>query len=430
MINMPQVGQDLETARIIEWHYKVGDEVKEGDILATVESDKASFEVEVFEGGIVLDLLFEEGADAAVFKPIAIIGQKDEQKEKIPETKVVEEKPLVKVQNQKITESSKKVSQQQGKLYVSPSARRVASENKVDLIEIFGSGPNKRIIKKDVLAFLDTILKTTKITPLAKMIAEDVGVEYQDVPGTGYKGRVMKKDILSLVGFPKSATINPAPGDKVVLFDKIRKRIAERLSFSKQTIPHYYLFMDVDFSDVLEWRKKTNEKLGSKISVNDILVKVIADALLSFPEINAHVDDEKIIIKPEINIGVAVSTPGGLLVPVIPNANQLNLGQINEISKKNAEDARRGVINFTKPGTFTISNLGMFGINRFLPIINPPESAILSAGAIEKKVVPAKNGIKIIDNLTLGLACDHRAVDGAKAALFLSKIKELIENFS
>ena len=430
MINMPQVGQDLETARIIEWHYKVGDVVKEGDILATVESDKASFEVEVFEGGVVLELLFEEGADAAVFKPIAVIGPNEEQRETVPETKVMEEKPSIQVQNQEIIGRSKEVYWQHEKLYASPSARRVASENKVNLIEITASGPDKRIIKKDVLAFLDTNQKTTKITPLAKMIAEDIGIEFQNVAGSGHQGRVMKKDILSSVGFPKSVTLTPAPGDEVVLFDKIRKRIAERLSFSKQTIPHYYLFMDVDFSDALEWRKKTNENLGSKISVNDILVKVVADALLSFPALNAHVDDEKIVIKAEINIGVAVSTPGGLLVPVIPNANQLNMGQINEISKKNAEDARRGIVNFTKPGTFTISNLGMFGINRFLPIINPPESTILSAGEIEKKVVPAKNGIKIIDSLTLGLACDHRAVDGAKAAQFLSKIKELIENFS
>lgn len=430
MINMPQVGQDLETARIMEWHYKVGDEVSEGDILATVESDKASFEVEVFEGGVVLELLFEEGEEAAVLKPIAIIGQKDEKTAQLPGTNKVVGELDIQVQKQEVAIENQEVFRQNGKLFASPSARRIVVENKLELVEITGSGPNRRIVKKDVMAFLETRQKAPKVTPLAKKIANDIGVDYQAVPGSGYEGRVMKSDILSSVGFPKSATVTPAPGERVVLFDKMRKRIAERLSFSKQTIPHYYLFMDIDFSNVLEWRKITNEKLGLKISLNDIIVKIVADALVEFPELNAHVDDEKLVIKPEINIGVAVSTENGLLVPVIPEANKLNLGQVNAVSRKNAEDARRGVINFTKPGTFTISNLGMFGVSRFLPIINPPESAILSVGSLEKKVVPAKNGISIIDSLTLGLACDHRAVDGAKASQFLARIKELIENYS
>jgi pyruvate dehydrogenase E2 component (dihydrolipoamide acetyltransferase) len=430
MINMPQVGQDLETARIIEWHYQIGDEVREGDILATVESDKASFEVEVFASGIVLDLLFNEGDEAAVLKPIAVIGQKDEKTAKAPTPPEV-----LDTVNEQPNKPEKPIEvfrapNQNGKLFASPSSRRVASENKLHIGEISGTGPGGRIIKKDVLSFLEAKPKAPKATPLAKKIASDIGVECQSVPGSGHEGRVMKKDILSLVVPQKSATITPDAGDTVIYFDKMRKRIAERLSFSKQTIPHYYLFMDVDFSCVLAWRKTTNEKLGSRISVNDIIVKVVADALRAFPDINAHVDDEKIVVKADINIGVAVSTPDGLLVPVVPDADQLNLGQINEISRKNAEDARRGVINFTKPGTFTISNLGMFGINRFLPIINPPECAILSVGSIEKKVVPAENGIKIIDNLTLGLACDHRAVDGAKASQFLVKLKGLIENYS
>ncbi len=149
-----------------------------------------------------------------------------------------------------------------------------------------------------------------------------------------------------------------------------------------------------------------------------------------FPEMNSWVDDEKILLKPEINIGVAVSTPAGLLVPVIPDADRLNLTEINQQSQKNAEGARKGLINIKKPGTFTVSNLGMYGINRFLPIINPPECAILSVGAVEKKVVPKDSNMVIIDSITLGLACDHRAVDGAKASEFLSFLKEIMELFS
>jgi pyruvate dehydrogenase E2 component (dihydrolipoamide acetyltransferase) len=429
-INMPQVGQDIETARIVEWNFKVGDEIKEGDILAIVESDKASFEVEVFEAGIVLDLFYEEGDEAEVFKPIAVIGHKDEKMIGSLEKQVIDNKPELIDQEKESLIDDVKSNKTNGQSSASPSARRIAREHNIELLGIAGSGPKGRIVKKDVLAFIEKREKAVKITPLARKIADEIGMDYLQVPGTGHEGKVMKKDIIHSVAPLKSALITPVPGDKVLPFDKMRKRIAERLSFSKQTIPHYYLFMDVDFSPVVEWREETNRKLGSKISVNDIIVKIVSEALKEFPEINAHVDDEKIVIKPEINIGVAVSTQDGLLVPVIPNADALNLGQINEISKKNADDARRGILSFTKPGTFTISNLGMFGISRFLPIINPPECAILSVGAIEKKVVPSKNGIKIIDNLTLGLACDHRAVDGARATQFLAKMKEMIENYS
>jgi pyruvate dehydrogenase E2 component (dihydrolipoamide acetyltransferase) len=186
----------------------------------------------------------------------------------------------------------------------------------------------------------------------------------------------------------------------------------------------------VDLTAILNWRRITNSKLGIKISINDVIVKSVAEALRKFPEVNSWVDDEKILIKPDINIGIAVTTPAGLMVPVIPDADKLSLVEISNQSLKNAEDARRGIVPITKPGTFTISNLGMFGVNRFLPIINPPECAILSVGVVEKKVVPKDNEIVIIDNLTIGMACDHRAIDGSKAAEFLSCLKEILESFT
>ncbi len=276
------------------------------------------------------------------------------------------------------------------------------------MLEIKGTGPNGRIIKKDVDAYLKQSKSERKVTPVAKKIAEETGYSLGLIDGSGYGGRIMKKDVISSLGQVKSTILKASPGDQVVLFNKARKRTAERLSFSKLTIPHYYLFSEVDVSAILTWRKTTNSKLGIKISINDIVIKSVAEALRKYPEMNSWVDDEKILLKPEINIGVAVSTPDGLLVPVIPDANKLNLTEINKQSRKNAEDARKGIIRISKPGTFTVSNLGMFGISRFLPIINPPECAILSVGAVEKKVVPKDGDIVIIDSLTLGLACDHR----------------------
>ena len=406
-INMPQVGQDIDFAKIIEWHVKEGDEVKEGDILATVESDKASFEVEASESGIVLRLLFKKGDEAAVLKPIAYIGQKDES----------------------ISSASKEEIRPEG-LFSSPSARKLARESNLELSEIKGSGPNGRIVKKDVEAYLELAKSERKVTPVAKKIAEETGFSLGLTEGSGYGGRIMKKDVISSISQVKSTILKAIPGDRVILFNKARKRTAERLSFSKLTIPHYYLFSDVDVSTIVNWRKTANSKLGIKISINDIIIKSVAEALRKFPEMNSWVDDEKILLKPEINIGVAVSTPAGLLVPVIPDADRLNLTEINQQSQKNAEGARKGLINIKKPGTFTVSNLGMYGINRFLPIINPPECAILSVGAVEKKVVPKDSNMVIIDSITLGLACDHRAVDGAKASEFLSYLKEIMELFS
>ncbi|OFX41487.1 MAG: hypothetical protein A2X03_01040 [Bacteroidetes bacterium GWA2_40_15] len=426
-IKMPQVGQDIEFARILEWNVTEGDEVKEGSILATVESDKASFEVIAPEAGFVLQLLFNEGDEAAVFKPIAYIGQKGEtipdKKDKIEtftEEVLKKEKNITIIENTGVRKS----------LISSPSARRIAKERNLELSEIIGSGPNGRIIKKDVEAYLELAKSEKKVTPVAKKIAEDTGLTFNSIDGSGYGGRIMKKDVISSISPLKSTILKEIPGDQVVLFNKARKRIAERLSFSKLSIPHYYIFSEVDITSVLNWRRTTNSKLGIKISITDIIIKSTAEALKRFPELNSWVDDEKTLLKPEINIGIAVSTLNGLLVAVIPDTDRLNLIEINKQSRKNAEDARQGIIHITNPGTFTISNLGMYGISSFLPIINPPECAILSVGAVEKKVVPKEKEIVIIDSLTLGLACDHRAVDGAKAAEFLNFLKGIIENFS
>jgi pyruvate dehydrogenase E2 component (dihydrolipoamide acetyltransferase) len=427
VINMPQVGQDIEFARIIEWHVSEGDEIKEGDILAIVESDKASFEVESSEAGTVLKLLFKEGDEAPIFKPIAYIGQKDEFTEKLNE-KISSAATIV---ESKSTVTSVKIDHARAKvLFSSPSARRIARENNVELPSLTGSGPNGRIIRKDVEAFYKVIMPEIKITPVAKKISEETGVNFDSLQGTGYGGRVMKKDVISSVIPVRSVILKESPGDQVVLYSKAKKRTAERLTFSKLTIPHYYLFIDVDVTNTLSWRNKTNSQLGIKISINDIIIKSTSEALRKFQGMNSWVDDEKMVIKPEINIGVAVSTDLGLLVPVIPEADKLDLIEINNLSIRNTEDARRGIIHMDKPGTFTVSNLGMYGISRFLPIINPPECAILSVGTVEKKVMPKDDAFVVIENLTLGLACDHRAVDGTKASEFLSYLKETIANFS
>ncbi len=197
---------------------------------------------------------------------------------------------------------------------------------------------------------------------------------------------------------------------------------------SKQTIPHFYLFTEVDMTWALEQLTDFNQISPDKVSINDLLIKASAETLGEFPRINSHIEEDRIIHKDEINIGVAVSVEGGLLVPVISNADNKNLTEIAAASRKISEEAQRGKLSEFLPATFTISNLGMYEVNKFLPIINPPECAIMGAGKIEKRIVPLdKNITAVREILTLSLACDHRGVDGVYAARFLEKMKKYLE---
>lgn len=380
-INMPQIGQDLETGKIIEWHVQEGDEVKPGDLVATVESDKASFEVEVSESGVILKLLFEAGDEAEVFKPIAFLGEPGETLQVNLAESEIRGSNVKQNNNNAVSESSiakaGNKADNNHKLFASPSARRIAAENNLTLDSIPASGPNNRIIKRDVLRLLEeSSSHGLKATPVARKIANIEGVGLQKLKGSGAGGKIQKEDVLS--------SMKQVGDDEVVYFDRSRKRIAERLTYSKQTIPHYYLFSEVDLTRSLKWKSKVLEEAGIKFSFNDILIRTVARVLRDFPLLNAHVDDEKIILKSQINIGVAVSVENGLLVPVIPEADTKSVNEINLLSKKNADDARRGIVNSGILGSFTVSNLGMFGISMFQAIINPPESAILSVGTIEK----------------------------------------------
>jgi pyruvate dehydrogenase E2 component (dihydrolipoamide acetyltransferase) len=207
----------------------------------------------------------------------------------------------------------------------------------------------------------------------------------------------------------------------------MRKSIAERLTLSAQTIPHFYLMMDVDMTEAVRWRRSFNARHGTRITITDLLIKATAVALRGFPRLNAHVSDRQTLIRKSIHIGVAVSVDEGLLVPVIADADQKSLQQISQQSKENAEAARRGVQRPGPPGTFTVTSLGMHGVSQFVPIVNPPEAAILAVGSVRPQVVPVAGEVAVREMVTLTLACDHRSVDGADAAGLLSKIKHDLE---
>lgn len=370
---MPQVGQDIETATIVDWVKKENEPIQKGDIIVTVESDKATFDVEAYESGVLLRILYKEGDEVRVLTPIAYIGQPGE--EVVTDESTTDTRSIPAADN--IYASMAEPKSKYRSLVASPSARRLAREKGIDLKTVTGTGPGGRITKEDVLNAAESTIGTE--------------------------------------------------AEEVIPFSPMRAKIAERLTHSKQTIPHFVLFTDIDMTEVNIWRKQFNESQRVKITITDIIVKAVGSTLCEFPHMNAHVAHDMIILKKAVNIGVAVSVTEGLAVPVIAKANTKTLMQISQESRKNTEAIRKGKLLSNAIGSFTVSNLGMHAVDMFLPIINPPECAILALGqAVEKPAVV--NGALCIRNImTATLACDHRAVDGAVAARFLETIKHRLE---
>jgi pyruvate dehydrogenase E2 component (dihydrolipoamide acetyltransferase) len=381
---MPQVGQDIETAVLLEWTVAVGDPVKANDVIALVESDKATFEVEAMAEGVVLKQLLEQGEEGKVLEPIAYVGQPGEEIE--PETASDGPEPAAQISEVSAAQAPASAPPVDGHIAAAPAARRLAKERGVDLSTVSGTGPGGRIVRSDVLA------------AVSAAPARSAG----------------------------------ASGDtKELIFSRLRRKVAERLTHSKQSIPHFYLYVDVDMGAALEWRRTYNERAATKATITDLIVRATAKALAQYPRLNGHVTEEKLIVHENINIGVAVSVDDGLVVPVVAGADQLSLEQISRKVRQNAEGARKGVLKAQAVGTFTISNLGMCAVGMFLPIINPPECAILGVGAISKRPCATADGsLSVANVMTLALACDHRAVDGTYAAAFLNELKKNLEDLS
>jgi len=380
-INMPQIGQDIETGLIVEWKVKPNDKVAKGDIVAIVESDKATFEVEAFESGIIKELLYKEGEEAKVFSPIAYLAGQGESIQNIPE--IPQEQaaaPQVQAESPAVAEEVPTGD----KIFAAPLARKLAQRYNIDINTIKGSGPRGRILKQDVMALVND-----------------------------------------------QADSESSSGDYEIPFSKMRLKIAQRLTLSKQTIPHFYLTVEVDMSSTLNLRREYTDSSSVKITVNDLIVAATARALRKYPKLNAHVESDKMIVRHNIHIGVAVATEEGLLVPVITDTDQKTLPEIALTTQEIIEAARKGVLKPQPGGTFTVSNLGMYAVKGFQPIINPPECGILGVGGIKKQLtVMPGGGFAVRDKLSLTLACDHRAVDGTYAAQFLNELKEKLENIS
>jgi pyruvate dehydrogenase E2 component (dihydrolipoamide acetyltransferase) len=417
VINMPRLSDTMEEGTLAKWFKKVGDQVKEGEILAEIETDKATMEFESFHDGILLHIGIQEGSTAPVDSVIAIIGSKGEDISKLLKEEpapVVKEEPAPVVKE----EPAPVVKEEPAPVVKEEPAPVVKEELKVETIS------------KEFVSNSDRVL----ISPLARKLAKEKGIDISNLKGSGDNGRIIKRDIDSYKPSSYSQFIKQTPFVNESSFEtsnsSMRKAIAKRLSDSKFSAPHYYLNIELEMDNMISFRQQFINTQNVKISFNDIIAKAVALSLAQHPKVNSRWYDDKIIFYEHVHLGVAVAVEDGLVVPVLKFANSKDLPEINSEIKDFAERAKskKLVPSEIEGSTFTISNLGMFGIESFTSIINQPNSAILSIGSIIQKPI-VKNGEIVVGNtMKLTLACDHRTVDGATGSLFLKTLREYIEN--
>ena len=412
VVTMPRLSDTMEEGTVATWLKKVGDEVSEGDILAEIETDKATMEFESFNSGTLLHIGLQEGESAKVDALLAILGPKGTDVSEIAKN----------FSATSASESKQESAQPESKTEPAPEPKRESQPvQAVSQSSTESTSNNGRIF----------------VSPLAKKMAEEKGIQLSQVKGSGEHGRIIKRDIenftpAALQGVGSTAKFVPAGQES---FDEkpnsqMRKVIAKRLAESKFTAPHYYLNVEFDMDNAIAFREQYNSIPDTKISFNDMVVKACALALKKHPQVNSQWFDDRMKLNNHVHIGVAVAVEDGLVVPVVRFANEQSLPQINAAVKDFAGRARNKKLTpqEMEGSTFTISNLGMFGIESFTSIINQPNSAILSVGAIVEKPV-VKNGQIVPGNtMKLTLACDHRTVDGATGAQFLQTLKNYIEN--
>ena len=418
IIRMPKMSDTMEEGVIASWLKKVGDEIKSGDILAEVETDKATMELESYDDGTLLHIGIKDGESVPVNGIIAIIGEKDEDISEIlneassdSSNKEEEKEPLV---EENIDKKDEEVKDEEINKDISDSIKEVENTENIS--------SNGR----------------TKASPLAKKIALEKGIDLKNVQGSGEGGRIIKKDLESIPSEDANIPSKKIDLPKIIAeesYDEIavsqmRKTISKRLSESKFTAPHFYLTMEINMDNCIEGRKKINETSQVKISFNDIILKACASALRKHPMVNSSLIENKIRKNHHIHIGVAVAVAEGLLVPVIRFADNKTLTHISLEVKDLADKAKEKKLQPSdwEGNTFTISNLGMFGIEEFTAIINPNDSCILAVGGIKNTPV-VKNGEIVPGNIMkVTMSCDHRLVDGATGAKFLKTLKELLED--
>jgi len=422
-VNMPRLSDTMQEGTIAHWLKKPGDEVKKGDILAEIETDKATMELEAYDSGVLEQILVQEGETVPIGQAVAIIGsgggvQKQEQPavQETDKGNQKEKQPVIAEastdeQRQDQTEGADtqrrppeiEESTDGRSIKASPLARRMAEEHDIDLGQIQGTGPGGRIVRDDIEDFLEQ-----------KPVAPGPSVPSPEAPA-----------VVAQVSIP--------PDAEITQLSRMQTIIARRLTESKQTIPHFYVSSEVDMTEALLMRQTFNASAGEsgvKVSVNDLIVKASALALEKFPEFNSSFKEGQLIRHKHINVGIAVDIPSGLVVPVIHDANIKGVRTIARESKALIERARANKLSQDdlEGGTFSISNLGMMDVTDFIAVINPPQAAILAVASTRKRFVPIDGQAVIRDLMSMTMSADHRILYGAAVARFLQEVKRLLQN--
>jgi Pyruvate/2-oxoglutarate dehydrogenase complex, dihydrolipoamide acyltransferase (E2) component, and related enzymes len=425
IVVMPKLGLTMTEGTLVTWNKVQGDELKVGEILFEVSTDKLTNEVEASDEGIVRKLLVNEGDIVECLKPVAIIGSADEDISSL--LKNLSSGSELEGQSdtkgpEKEVQVAKGDERKEERIKVSPAAKKLALENNIDVTLVEGTGPQGRITIGDVEKYIENSKNKAKVSPMANKVAKELNIDLSKIEKNG---RVMKEDVLSLCKCNKASEDNYV--EKRVQMSQMRKVIASRMHESWVTSPTVTFDIKVDMTNLKRFKDAIKDVC--KITYTDLFVKIVSKVLLQFPLVNSSINGTELITRNYVNMGVAVALDEGLVVPVVKYANEKGLKEISTEIKDLAKKAKRNELipeNITG-GTFTITNLGMYGIEYFSPIINQPEVAILGVNKITDTPV-VQNGVIVIKPLmNLSLTADHRAVDGSVAAQFLSKLKEYIE---
>lgn len=437
---MPLLGQTMEEGTIIKWFKNEGDSITAGEPLLEVLTDKVNMEVEAPETGVLRKIFTPVDAIVPVKDPICIIGTADEPIDSLlsgeDSVETASEAPA-EAESQPVQETTAQEAAAQapseGRVFSSPAARRVARENEIGIESMAGkgTGPGGRVVEKDVVAF---VAAKPAATPLAGKMAADMGVDMSAVSGTGIRGKITSEDVTAAATPAMPVYTEPAGIGATIPYAGMRKAVGQNVSMSAQTAPHITLVTEVDMTGCTEFRKSiladVEKSFGVRISFTDIIAKACARAILDKPIVNATLSGGQIIIHSEINIGIATSLEGGLVVPVVKNVLGKPLHVVSKEIKEMAARARAGQpqADDFKGGTFSISNLGLYGIESFNPIITPGQSAILGVCAIKDKPVAVDGKVDIRPMMNLCLSFDHRVMDGAPAAEYLARLRTILES--
>ena len=434
IIKMPKLSDTMTEGVVANWHKKVGDQVKSGDVLAEIETDKATMDFESFTDGVLLHIGVEKGKAAEVDSILAIIGKEGEDisgllKEQPAPKKDQADQP----KNEERAEAAKPMKGEEKGEEILAEAGEEEAGSKAPAPKSNGHAPSAKpafapVRQQPVPA--GTTNGRVKASPLARRLAEEKGIDIQRVPGSGDEGRVTKKDIENFTEGGAGFAVPQIEKFEEIAVSQMRKTIARRLAESKFSAPHFYLTIEMDMTRAMQVREAINAQIKpEKISFNDLVIKAAAQALKQHPKVNSSWLGDRIRYNQHVHIGVAVAVEEGLLVPVVRFADGKQLRQINAEVKDFAAKAKTKKLQPQdwEGNTFTISNLGMYGIDEFTAIINPPDACILAIGSIVEKPVVRNGQIVIGNTMKVTLSCDHRVVDGATGSEFLQTFKSYME---